>query len=107
MDSVFDIMFDDELKDLGYKNNDEYISDEIKVVDIMLTYYDNRISGDTYDVIKDYALDDFKRARQHIDKRLSNTEEKVFLAGKYFRNIYKLSDLEWFFVVCGLAEKMD
>lgn len=107
MDSIFDIMFDDKHKSSGYKNNDEHINDEIKVVDMMLTYYNNRISGDAYDVIKDYALGDFKRARNHIDERLSNTDESIFLAGKYFRSIYKLSDLEWFFVVCALAEKMD
>ena len=107
MDSVFDVTFADSPNSSGYKDNDEYISDEIKVVDMMLTYYNNRISGDTYDVIKDYALNDFKRARNHIYKRLSHTEESIFLAGKYFRNIYRLSDLEWFFVVCALAQRMD
>ncbi len=107
MDSIFDITFGDELKDLGYKNNDEYINDEIKVVDMMLTYYSNRISGEAYDVIKNYALSDLERARNYIKKRLSNTEESIFLAGNYFRSIYHLSDLEWFFVVCALAEKAD
>lgn len=107
MDSAFDIVFDVGLENSGYKNNDEYISDEIKVVDIMLSYYNNRISDDTYDIIKDYALNDLERAKNHIKKRLSHTEEKIFLAGRYFRNIYRLSDLEWFLVVCALAEKMD
>lgn len=107
MDSVFDIVFDVALQDSGYKNNDEYISDEIKVVDMMLTYYHNRTSGETYDIIKDYALSDLKRAKNHIEKRIGHTEENIFLAGKYFKNIYRLSDLEWFFVVCALAQRLD
>lgn len=107
MDSVFDMVFDTKLQDSGYQNNDEYISDEIKVVEIMLTYYNNRVSGETYDLVKKYAQNDMQRARNHIQKRLSHTEESVFLAGRYFRNIYHLSDLEWFFVVCAVAEKVD
>lgn len=107
MDSVFDMVFDTKMQDNGYKDNDEYISDEIKVVDIMLTYYNNRTSGETYDLIKDYALNDLERARNHIEKRLSHTEENVFLAGRYFRKLYSLNNLEWFFVVTAIAARMD
>lgn len=107
MDSVFDTVFDLKLKDSGYKNNDEYIKDEIKVIDMMLTYYDGRISSETYSVIKNYALNDLKRAKNYIENRLNYTKETIFLAGKYFKNIYHLSDLEWFFVVCAIAQRTD
>ena len=39
MDSLFDIIFKADSQDSGYEDNDEYISDEIKVVDMMLSYY--------------------------------------------------------------------
>ncbi len=107
MDSLFDIIFKADSQDSGYKDNDEYISDEIKVVDMMLSYYHNRVSDEIYEIVKSYASDDLSRARSYIENRLNHTEKNVFLAGKYFRNIYRLSDLEWFFVVAALAAKID
>lgn len=107
MDSLFDIIFKAAYQDSGYKDNDEYISDEIKVVDMMLSYYHNRVSDEIYEIVKSYASDDLSRARSYIENRLNHTEKNVFLAGKYFRNIYRLNDLEWFFVVAALAAKID
>ena len=107
MDSLFDIIFKADSQDSGYKDNDEYISDEIKVVDMMLSYYHNRVSDEIYEIVKSYASDDLSRARSYIENRLNHTEKNVFLAGKYFRNIYRLNDLEWFFVVAALAAKID
>ena len=83
MDSLFDIIFKADSQDSGYKDNDEYISDEIKVVDMMLSYYHNRVSDEIYEIVKSYASDDLGRARSYIENRLNHTEKNVFLAGKY------------------------
>lgn len=107
MESVFGSMFDQPLKDSGYKNNEEYIRDEIKVVDMMLTYYLNRLSGDDYFLMKDCALSDLKKAQNYINCRVKATDKDVLLIGNYFRKVYDLSDLEWFIVMVALASRYD
>lgn len=107
MPSIFEAMFSSELKECGYSQNDEYIKDELKIVEMMLSYYGNRFLKGGYQAIKQCAMGDLKSARSYIDSRLSHTDEKTFLAGNYLRTICNLSDMEWFFVIVALAARLE
>ena len=87
MEDIFKIMFDLNLSNTGYKNHDEYISNEIQVVNMMLVYYLNRFSSENYSKTRENALNDFKKAKDYVKHRVEITDENMFLAGVYFRKI--------------------
>lgn len=107
MEDIFKIMFDLNLSNTGYKNHDEYISNEIQVVNMMLVYYLNRFSSENYSKTRENALNDLQKARDYVKHRVEITDENMFLAGVYFRKIYNFDDIEWFFVISALAFKFD
>lgn len=107
MENIFNVMFDLSLSNTGYKNHDEYISNEIQVVNLMLVYYLNRFSSENYSEIRKNALADLQKARDYVKHRVEITDENMFLAGVYFKQIYDFNDMEWFFFVAALAFKFD
>jgi SpoVK/Ycf46/Vps4 family AAA+-type ATPase len=112
--SIFSDFFPKEKYKVPYKDHNEYLEDNFKVVEMMFTKYWISICGlvgaekDLYfermeikeflDYDKEEILKSFKNSKIFIASRISPERQRCF-AGEILKGTYHLSDFEWFCVV--------
>lgn len=122
MESIFSLMFDEALYGKEYKSQDEYISDCIKRVELLLWYYigcvtlmqensteeksDANFENNSI-IIKNrnLVLSEFNKVSSFIESRREASGE-IFFALEYILIIYKLNDLEFFCLMLSLMTKI-
>ena len=95
MRRVYNERFPSDLILEGYKNNTEYLQDNIKRVKMMLEYYKICLNNDTLEQSSHEARDEYLLAKFYIEYRLKNTEDASCIWAKTLKDKFHLNDLEW------------
>ena len=102
MKRVYDKTFPVNLISCGYKNNTEYINDNIKRVKMLLEYYNVCEAQGSLRVNKTDVLEDYLLAELYINYRLENTIDKSVIWGDILKNQFSLDDLQWTCLIMSL-----
>lgn len=106
MSEVFENLFPTELSLTPYQNNNEYLNEEFKRIQMLLTYYLCAKKSNDFQQLRKIALKDFNDADFYIKSRMDKSKDKFF-TGKYIKKVYNLSSLEWFCILTATFSKLD
>ena len=106
MSEAFKNLFPAELLGTPYENNEKYLNDEFKRILMLLNHYLCAKENDDFSSLKNIALDEFDEASFFTKSRLNLNDDKFF-PGKYVKEIYSLSELEWFCLLISILTKLD
>lgn len=96
MKKDFNEYFPESLSKVGYKNNKEYLDENIKRTKMMIEYFANREPElNNQEDYKREVLENFLLADFYILSRLQNTKNDVFIPAHHLKNQFNLNDLEW------------
>ncbi|BED93029.1 MAG: AAA family ATPase [Candidatus Paraimprobicoccus trichonymphae] len=98
----FKNIFPDNLLNIKYVNNNEYLEDNFNRVEFLANYYFENINKGTLNINEYQRF--LKKSKYYINSKLDN--ETPF-AGEYVKLIYKLNDLEWFCLIFSVMLKFD
>ncbi len=133
MNSVFSILFPGRLFTQEYKNHDEYLSDLVKQVELLLVYFlecapppqqhldkfkglvitKNQVedvfqNNQNINQNRDGVRREFSKAEFFIQSRLQGSvNEGQFFAFEYIKSVFKLTELESFFLVLSMLPIID
>lgn len=134
MDSVFSALFNEDLVPVPYKDNEEYISDLVKRVELVLIYFlecapvqEQHLDPFRGPVITKNQVDDVFRKNESFEENramltrdldradfiirarleISGLEGARFFSFEYIKNLYQLSDLEAFCLTLSLLPIVD
>lgn len=126
MESVFSLLFSEDLAEKGYNNQNEFMLDCFKRVELLIMYYVECMEGITSNLTKEFKqsddppedhnlLDDnrkmvfeeLKLSIEFINSRIEKTESDEFFALEYISTVYRLSDLEYFCLLLNLMAEYD
>lgn len=88
--------------DVGYKENKEYLDDNLKMVKMLIDYYKICSEQKTIKQYAKFAREDFSLAGLFIFYRLQKTDKKLSLPAKHIKECLTFSDLEWFCFLVSL-----
>ena len=91
----------------GYNNNSEYIADEFRHKLYLLKYYLKCQANNELDEYKDKVLKTFYNIELIMGKKIKLTENNVFFASRYVKEIFKLNRIEWFSLILAMMANAD
>ncbi len=106
MSEVFENLFPSKLLLTPFKNNNDYLNEEFKRIEMLLNYYLNAKKNNNLNKLRKIALKDFKEADSYIKSRLDSSKNKFF-TGEYVKTVYNLNPLEWFCLLTAIFAELD
>lgn len=107
MEDVFKCLFPLGLINEPYKNNYEYMIDEFKKAEMLVTYYLYAQECGNFKKVKKTALKYFCKADEFMASRLKSQTPKPFFAGEYIKTAFNLNSLEWLCLLMGAMIRFD
>ena len=126
MESIFSLLFPDNLSEKGYSSHNEFILDCFKRAELLAMYYiecmetmaeeleNNSKQPDDLiqfhfplDENREMVLNEFKLSALFVNSRVKETESDEFFALQYIATLYKLTDLEYFCLILSLMTEFD
>ncbi len=126
MESIFSLLFPEDLAEKGYNNQNEFMLDCFKRVELLIMYYvecmesiannltkelkqsdDPPEDNNPLDDNRKMVFEELKLSIEFINSRIEKTELVEFFALEYISTVYRLSDLEYFCLLLNLMAEYD
>ncbi|MBQ2671954.1 MAG: ATP-binding protein [Clostridia bacterium] len=104
MNKIFKNFFSKKMIFRSYDNYKDYLADEINAVFVILNYYLEADKKKNFESFENDALNAIAKANFYIKSRLECSKESFF-AGKYIKETFVFSDLEWFCLMVALIKR--
>lgn len=89
-----------------YESYSQYLKDEFKLVKMYLQLYKEAIKNDDFEAAQTKFLRNYIHIKTHLKSRIKASKPKFFF-GKYFKNLFSLTDFEWFCVLSSVLIEFD
>ena len=106
MNKIFKNFFSKKMIFESYENYKDYLIDEMNVVFLLLDYYLEASKKKNFESLEHDALNTVARANFYIKSRLECSKDNFF-AGKYIKETFVFSDLEWFCLMVALIKRFN
>lgn len=99
-------LFDYSLERKPYESYSEYLKDEFKFVKMYLQLYLEAVENDDFELARDKFLRNYINIKIHLKSRIKASKPKFFF-GEYFKNLFSLTQFEWFCVLSSVLIEFD
>lgn len=99
-------LFDYSLERKPYESYSEYLKDEFKFVKMYLQLYLEAVENDDFELARDKFLRNYINIKIYLKSRIKASKPKFFF-GEYFKNLFSLTQFEWFCVLSSVLIEFD
>ena len=96
------------MANIGYNSNQEYLDDSIKMVKMLIDYYEENFLSDVeIKQSREFIEEEFLLSNLFISYRMKNTKEKIFLPAYHIKTRFNFNNLEWVCFLISFLFKTD